>query len=146
MNLKSRTIAVAAMGCMGLGVLAGCSVSTSSDTPSASPTSSTAEVTKDATYSDVTARKTAAVSAGLSCPDFMQTDDAPNASQSGTCGDAVLAIYASEADQDKTLEAVKNGTEKQVVLVGPNWTVTYDGADSLQAMLGGVIVEQIPAS
>ena len=56
---------VAAAGLLGLGLLAGCSSSSSSDsTPSAS-----AGVEKDASYSSVMALKDAAVAAGLDCAD-----------------------------------------------------------------------------
>lgn len=130
---------VAAAGLLGLGLLAGCSSSGSSDsTPSAS-----AGVEKDASYSSVMALKDAAVAAGLDCPDYEQTNDAENSSESATCGDdTVLAIYASTADQDKTLAAVQASSEKQILLSGPNWTVKSPDAESLQGQMGGVIVEQ----
>jgi hypothetical protein len=142
--MMRRTYGLAAIGCLGLGLLVGCSSGDSaSDSASASAGSTAASVQKDATYDNVVALKDAAVAAGLSCTDFKETDDAAEASGSGTCGDAaVLAIYASQADQDKVLEAVKTGTEKQVVLAGPNWTIKYAKAEDLQPTLGGVILEQ----
>lgn len=140
-----RTYGLAAIGCLSLGLLVGCSSSVSTS-DSASPTaagSASAAPEKDATYTDVVALKDAAVAAGLECADFQETNDVPNSSQSGECGDtAVLAIYASTADQDKWLDSLAASSEEQVVLSGPNWTVKYADAKALQPMLGGVIVAQ----
>lgn len=140
-----RTHSLAAMGFLSLGLLVGCS-SGESSSGSASPSAgaASAAVEKDATYDSVVALKDAAVAAGLECADFQETNSEPNASQSGECADtAVLAIYASTADQDKWLDSVASGTEKQVVLSGPNWTIKYADAESLQSKLGGVIVESL---
>lgn len=52
-----------------------------------------------------------------------------------------MAIYASSTSQDKQLAVWKEfgSMVKMSVLVGENWTLSSDKAESLQKKLGGTV-------
>jgi hypothetical protein len=141
-NFKNLAACVAALVLSAS--LTSCAGSAASEQAGAATATSTksAPPANGGSYGTITQLRDAAVEAGESCPSWDEKNNVTLASSSATCSDkVVMAIYASSTSQDKQLAVWKEfgSMVKMSVLVGENWTLSSDKAESLQKKLGGTV-------
>lgn len=157
-----RVGGVAAVVAAGAMALAGCSGSGADEAEAGTSASAMSSATPLGEVGSIDELKDAAVAAGMECGTWVQTNAMTLAAESGECrnpkGDYVLSTYISEAIRDDAVRNYKDFTldsrevfeeqgtgdsvlpEEETLLVGPNWMIAPQAADSLQEELGGRLV------
>lgn len=102
------------------------------------------------------------MAAGMSCVSWNQHNAMTLAAESGECstgsGGYVLSTYVSQSSRDDAVQRFKEFslglrdsleddedvnpslTDEETLLVGPNWIINSNAAESLQVKLGGKLV------
>lgn len=121
-----------------------------SDAGSASDDQASSAVETDAEYSSVDELRDAAVASGYACDSWKKRQPVRFATEVSSCSwNDSFATFESEGDVQKQIDSfkatddmlVESGERPMPHLVGPNWIITAADAASLQAALGGEVVE-----